>query len=154
MKNFVQTLAELNGGKLSEELTEALAELCKHCEATGKKGELKLTLKLRPAKGNHGAIHVEHEVAMKVPPFDRPVDYLFLTQSGELVREDPRQQQLPLRVVAVPEAGNVTLRQVNAAPPMAVHASTPPPPANAIPDPITGEFRAPLPVVPQAGAAA
>ena len=100
-KLFIQTLAEINAGKLVEELTDQLAELVQHCSATGKVGSLTLKLKLKPAKGSAAVIHLEHDVSVKIPEFERPADFFFVGKGNDLLREDPRQQKLDLKAVPV-----------------------------------------------------
>lgn len=88
-KPFTDTLVALRFGTLNDDLSEALNELVTKCDATGKGGELKLTIKLKPGKG--GQIEVFDDIQVKAPKEERGSSIMFATPEGNLIREDPRQ---------------------------------------------------------------
>ena len=47
---FTDTLGALRFGTLNDDLSKALHELVNACSSTGKVGDLKLTIKLKPAR--------------------------------------------------------------------------------------------------------
>lgn len=101
---FADVLRELGGGNTYDELTARLAEVVDAVAATRKVGEISIKLKVKP-NGEAGVI-VADEIKTKVPEPARGETVFFVTSGGSLVRQDPRQQDLPLRRVdaAVPGA--------------------------------------------------
>ncbi len=98
MKPFTDTLREINGGKFSEELTEAFAALILDVASTQKQGSITLNIKLKPGKGSGKVMTVEHDFDVKSPQFDRPSDYMFVAGNA-LVLDNPDQRKLDLREV-------------------------------------------------------
>lgn len=86
---FTDTVVALRFGTLNDDLTKSLNELVAICADTGKVGELKLTLKLKPGKG--GQIEVFDDIVIKAPKEERGSSIMFATPEGNLQREDPRQ---------------------------------------------------------------
>jgi hypothetical protein len=91
-RTFAQTLETLRFGTLGDELTDALRDLTAICASTGKAGELKLTIKLKPGKG--GQIEVIDDYAIKAPKEERGTTLMFATPENFLQRDDPRQLTL------------------------------------------------------------
>lgn len=89
---FTDTLNALRFGTLNDDLTKALNELVEKCAATGKVGDLKLTIKLKPGKG--GQIEVFDDIKLNAPKEERGSSIMFATPEGNLQREDPRQLQI------------------------------------------------------------
>jgi hypothetical protein len=86
---FTDTVVALRFGTLNDDLTKALNELVTVCADTGKVGELKLTIKLKPGKG--GQIEVFDDITVKAPKEEKGSSIMFATPDGNLQREDPRQ---------------------------------------------------------------
>lgn len=96
---FAAVLAEIGGGKLHARLSAQLAELTAAVADTGKKGSITLTVKVEPLKkADQHTLVVTGSSNAKVPEGDdaTPTSVFFATSAGNLVRDDPRQQQLPL----------------------------------------------------------
>lgn len=89
---FTDTLGALRFGTLNDDLSKALNELVQACSTTGKTGDLKLTIKLKPGKG--GQIEVFDDIKLNAPKEERGSSIMFATPEGNLQREDPRQMQL------------------------------------------------------------
>lgn len=107
---FTDTLNVLRFGTLNDDLTKELNELVKKCSDTGKAGELKLSIKLKPGKG--GQMEVFDDIAVKAPKEERGSTIMFATVENNLTREDPRQMNIEgLRTVDM-ETGE--LRRVGA----------------------------------------
>lgn len=99
--NFVAVLTQLRRGAAVVDASEGLAELVKSVRATGKKGKLTITIGVAPLnKGD--ALDVSAEVAVKIPKPDAGSSIFFPEDDGTLVRNDPRQGELRLTVVAEP----------------------------------------------------
>jgi hypothetical protein len=110
VRPFTDTLTNLRFGRLHDELSDALNALVAACVETQKVGTLTVTLKLKPSKG--GAIEILDEVKVKTPEFERGSSLMFPTPENNLVRSDPRQQELEgLRTV---EQSPSELRKVGA----------------------------------------
>lgn len=105
-RQFADVLRDLGGGDTYDELTARLAEVVEAVTATRKMGEISIKLKIK-ANGDSGVI-VADEIKSKVPEATRGDTVFFVTSGGSLVRQDPRQQDLPLRQVAgaIPGASN------------------------------------------------
>jgi hypothetical protein len=96
---FAAVLAEIGGGRLHARLSDKLAELTAAVAATGKKGQITLTIKVEPvAKGDHEALRVQGTVGCRIPEGDdaSPVSVFYASDSGALTRDNPNQPQLPL----------------------------------------------------------
>lgn len=100
---FADVLRDLTGGQTYEELTSALAEVVAAVLDTKKVGTLTLNLKIRP-NGDAGVM-ITDDIKSTVPVLSRGETFFFATSGGSLVRDDPRQEKLPLRQVpaAVPQ---------------------------------------------------
>ena len=96
-RQFADVLRDLGGGATYDELTARLAEVVEAVTTTRKIGEISIKLKVKP-NGDSGVI-VADEIKSKVPEPARGDTVFFVTAGGSLVRQDPRQQDLPLRRV-------------------------------------------------------
>lgn len=94
---FADVLRELGSGTTYDELTVKLGEVVEAVLATRKIGEISIKLRVKP-NGDAGVI-VADEIKTKVPEPARGETVFFATSGGSLVRQDPRQQDLPLRRV-------------------------------------------------------
>lgn len=100
---FSQQLAYINRGTLDAELTEALAEVIKAVRETGKKGAVTLTLNCSMLNTrDENTMKVTPKVARTIPELDRADTIMFVTADGDLLRDDPAQTQLDLKVIAQP----------------------------------------------------
>lgn len=97
---FADVLRDLSAGKTYDDLTAGLAELVDAVMTTRKAGELSLKLSVRPNGEN--SVRVCDDIKVKVPQPARGETLFFTTSSGSLLRNDPRQPDLPLRDVSAP----------------------------------------------------
>lgn len=110
IRPITDTLRHLEAGCLVDEASEKLSELVKAVDQTGKAGSITIKLSLR--KATAGALAVTGAVTLKKPA-EQPVEaLLFATPEGNLLTEDPRQNKLDLKPVAVESK---ELREVTAA---------------------------------------
>jgi hypothetical protein len=114
-KSFVQMLAQIGDGEaeavLSRELYELARELREQAVATmsEKKGTITLTIKLCIDKAAQ-TMAADYEVKTKEPQPPRQGSLFFFDRGGNWCRNNPRQQDLPLR--AVPDgAGTNDIRE-------------------------------------------
>lgn len=103
---FSQHLAYLERGVFDAECTEALAELVMAVKATGKPGKITVTLDLKfDSKMN--CMDIAPTVKAKVPQLDRRRTFMFPNNAGELLRDDPEQEELFRRPATVPTTPNL-----------------------------------------------
>lgn len=96
-KSFNIVLGELRFGETLDELTSKMAELVAAVGNTQKVGEITIKLKLKPGAG--GSIEITDEIKAKIPELPKGSSLFFATPENNLVRNDPRQQALPLKSV-------------------------------------------------------
>lgn len=100
IRPFAAVLQDIGSGKLTARLAAQLAELGAAVTATGKKGTITLKIEVAPPKkhATDGALIVSGASVAKIPEGDdvAPASIFFADPSGNLTRDDPRQQQLPL----------------------------------------------------------
>ena len=97
---FNETIVQINNGATLAELGEALQQVVAAVRQTGKTGSITLTLKITPAsKRTTEVLMIESQVRAKLPEPERGMTVFYATEDNRLVRNDPKQQMLPLRVV-------------------------------------------------------
>lgn len=101
MKNsFEKTLRELRNGHALSDLSEQLTAVVASVRATGKSGELRLKLAVKPAsRGETVTVLVEDEITTKLAKLDRPNTIFYSTEDNLLTRTDPRQIEMELKAV-------------------------------------------------------
>lgn len=108
---FPHVLGELRSGRTSDELSEELNRLVCACRDTNKLGEITLTLKVKPNKGDNGQYFIQDTIKVKAPVFERGETLLYGTPEGNLQRTDPHRHSNELKSVSEDSA---PLKQVNA----------------------------------------
>ena len=91
-------LNNLRYGQTQSEMSEALAEAVERARETGKQATVTLVITIKP-QGNSGQYFLTDEVKQKLPSLPKAQTIMFGTPEGNLLRDDPRQQKLPLRDV-------------------------------------------------------
>jgi hypothetical protein len=110
---FQDFIIQVNNGTTARELSEALEQVVAAVRGTGKSGAITLTLKVAPAsKGATDVLMVESHVKTRLPGPDRGMTVFFATEDNHLVRNDPKQQTLPLRVVEIEQPKRGELKEV------------------------------------------
>jgi hypothetical protein len=95
--NFFAMLQHKTGGVMLPDLDHALAELVQQVRDTGKPGQLTYTIKIR--RNAKRGIRVVDDLAVKAPKPEAGETFYFAADNGALLRNDPDQALLPLRVV-------------------------------------------------------
>lgn len=95
---------------LLDEAGSQFSDLIKAIVSTGKAGSLTLKIDVKPSTA--GALAVKATVATKKPKGLPPESLLWATPDGNLIEDDPRQNKLDLKPVAVEPARE--LKQVAA----------------------------------------
>lgn len=102
--SFSQHLAQLGKGMVDAELSEELVELVKAVRETRKKGTLTLRLSMKIEDGTEDMVRVAVEtLKTNKPEPARPAGIFWSTYDGDLLRQDPAQQDLPTLREANPE---------------------------------------------------
>lgn len=105
---FSQQIAFMSRGVLDAELTEELASVVKAVRETGKAGEITLKIKVRKLDNrNEDAVRLTPVVSAKVPQLPPYDTIMFSTGDGDLLRDDPHQQKLPLQEVKAQDRGPI-----------------------------------------------
>lgn len=99
VRPITDALRHLGAGCLIDDASDAMASLVQAVDQTGKAGSLTIKISLR--KATAGALAVTGAVTVKKPA-EPPIESLmFPTPEGNLLTEDPRQNKLDLKPVAV-----------------------------------------------------
>lgn len=102
---FADVLRDLGGGTTYDDLTAKLAEVVTAVTETRRVGELSVTIKVKP--NGEGSVIIADTIKVKVPEAPHGDSVFFVTSGGSLVRQDPRQQDLPLRRVDAADPAKV-----------------------------------------------
>lgn len=103
--NFIETLENLDDGKVLIKITKEMAAVIKAVAATKKKGDVTLKLKVSYASGH---ISVAPEIKATVPKEGNEATLFYATEDGALTKDNPAQPTLrnvdvrpsgPMRVV-------------------------------------------------------
>lgn len=108
-----QQLAYINKGTLDAEATESLARLVKAVRETGKKGSITIQIQCSMLNTrDENAVKLTPSIKLSIPELDRAETIMFSTHEGDLLRDDPDQIQMDLRVVNTsPAAAPLKLQQ-------------------------------------------
>jgi hypothetical protein len=116
-RSFSKLLEGLGEGAFHAETSETLHKLTetlfRHAVDFSKaKGTLTMTLSIEVDRD--GVVSIDPDVKTKAPKPARTKGRYWLTATGDLARENPRQQKLPLREVSMPRTRDVDLPPDNA----------------------------------------
>ena len=112
---FSQHLAYIGSGGLDAEATRLLTKLVAQVQQTRRKGTLTLTLNLSMEKDMDSVMRVQGECKVKMPAANKPTSWMFPTQSGQLLRDDPEQTSMfekPPQVIVDSETGEILDEEV------------------------------------------
>ncbi len=110
---FPETILQINNGAAVAELSDALSKVVAAVRATGKSGSITLTVKVAPAaKNSTDVLMVESQVKARMPEPERGMTIFYATEDNRLVRNDPQQQRLDLRVVEMDNQPPKQLKEV------------------------------------------
>lgn len=99
---FPRSIFEIDNGATVAEFAAALQALNAAVREVGKGGQVTLTINVTPAsKGATEVVMVQSRVKSKLPEATRRQTVFYLDDNNQLVRNDPKQQTLPLRIVDI-----------------------------------------------------
>lgn len=99
IRPFMETLGNLRDGRTIDDLAFELNQVIEGVRSTGRAGELKLTLKITPAKKGDGeVVMLADEIKTKVPK-EQASTLFFTTADNNLSRNNPRQGEMELKPV-------------------------------------------------------
>ena len=99
MRTATDVLRDIRAGEMTEELSAELALLTNAVVATGKKGHITLKISISPASKGDCAVTVVDEIKSNIPQLAKSQTLMFVSPSGSLSRQDPRQRNLELTAV-------------------------------------------------------
>lgn len=94
-RSFVDTLRDVRGGEVLEDLSDKLQELVSAVQVAGAAGELTLKITVKPMKGSTEAVVVTDDIKCKTPVIKSSGTVMFPTPEGNLQRNHPKQDDLP-----------------------------------------------------------
>ncbi len=99
MRLITDILRDIRRGAPVEEATNALADVVRAVDETGKEGSVTIILKIKPAKHGGPEKTIIAEVKAKKPLSEIAPAVFFSDAEGDLHRVDPRQEEMPLNEV-------------------------------------------------------
>ncbi|QKJ67461.1 hypothetical protein HQN60_12515 [Deefgea piscis] len=99
MRSATDTLRDIAGGELVEDLGEVIRELNTAISLVdnGKGGSITVKINIKPAGRQSGAMRVGYDIKLSKPSQPRRESIMFGTPEGDLLATDPTQRQLDLR---------------------------------------------------------
>ncbi len=94
MKLITAILRDIRKRSPVEEATQALAEVVRAVDETGKPGQVSITLTVKPAKHGGPEKTIQCEVKAKRPIADIAPAIFFSDEDGDLHRVDPTQEEM------------------------------------------------------------
>jgi hypothetical protein len=104
-RSFVDTIRDVRGGQVLEDMDAKLQELVRAVQETGASGELVLKVSVAPMKGSTEAVVVKDDIKSKLPVIKSAGTVLFPTPEGNLQRSHHRQDDLPGITLAAARTG-------------------------------------------------
>ncbi len=110
VRPFAELMMLLDHGVAHAEASRALHDLVAAVRDAGKKGSMSIVLTVSPLKGSDAQVVVGAQVTAKPPKSEPAAAVFFLDDTGNLVRNDPRQLEMDgLRVVEPKPAKTVNV---------------------------------------------
>jgi hypothetical protein len=99
-RGCLNLLDQHQNGSIISDVSEAYRKVVEATQLTGKGGEVTLKIKITPPnKTVSRFIGIAMEVTTKIPKAPPYISIWYVGNDGELLRDDPNQQKLDLRVV-------------------------------------------------------
>lgn len=104
------SLCRLESGGVLEDFNDKLAKVVAKCMNLGKKGTISLTIAFKPEGSKK--MEIAAKIEAKPPKNDIPSTFLFATDRGQLLAQDPDQRELDLRIIPLHERDRSNVRDV------------------------------------------
>lgn len=104
-RSFVDTLRDVRGGGVIEDLDGKLQELVRAVQETGGSGQITLVVAVKPMRGSTEAVVVTDDIKSKLPVIKSAGTVMFPTPEGNLSRSHPKQEDLPGITLAASRVG-------------------------------------------------
>ncbi len=96
--DFLSTVADMRAGAVLMDVNDKFNELMDAVRATSSKGEIQITLKIKPTKlafgGSVAEVEIEHTVKTKKPELKVGTATFYVSEEGRLTRDTPGQEAL------------------------------------------------------------
>lgn len=113
MSSILDVLSQIRGGAALIDANKELREVVMAVKSTGKKGSITLKIDIEPDKTDDTVVTFQPDVTKKVPKKAYAKGLFYVSDNGDVSREDPRQQELELeRQEKLAEQGATALKQV------------------------------------------
>ena len=100
-KTFLDVVTAHQSGDCISDLSAAIKQVTAAVQLTGRAGKVTLEMLLRPASGGSRAtIIFETDIKTKIPKAEAQGSIFFADDDYNLVRDDPNQKKLDLRIAA------------------------------------------------------
>lgn len=109
---FNHVVNTLRSGACAHELSSALHVCVETARETGKAAKLILEISIKP-NGHSGQYEISDVMKTKLPKIDQGVTIVFGTPDGNLIREDPRQQDLKLKRVPLENTSDLIYKSLS-----------------------------------------
>ena len=93
VRQFTDVIRDMRFGETLDELSQEFNKLVQAVENTGRPGEMIFSIKLKPSTA--GSLELTDLVKVKLPAPKKGTSLFFATPEGNLVRNDPRQADIP-----------------------------------------------------------
>ena len=94
-KQLIEVLSVVGGGELASRAADLLTEAGMAVAETGKAGYVSIKINIRP--NGQGSVLMDGDATAKIPKRKIIDSLFFVTTGGQFLRNDPAQEQLPLR---------------------------------------------------------
>lgn len=99
MDMYLQTVKDIDKGRLCEDLAEKFADLIGKVKERGKSGSITLSLKIKPLDEDAESVSVVAGVKVAEPAKPERASIFFTTDENSLVRDNPKQAEMKLEPV-------------------------------------------------------
>ena len=96
---FYDFLREHRNGVTHDDISDALQDLVSAVVTEGKAGKLTVTINIKPAGRESGALEVSTEIKSAPPKATPGTSIFFASPENNLIRHDPRQATMELREI-------------------------------------------------------
>lgn len=93
-QSLPDVLGLVRGGYALHDASKKLAEVIQAVKATGKPGEVTLTIKISPDKTDDRIFTLKPSVKAKIPEKGYAEGHVFIDSTGRITKEDPAQMDL------------------------------------------------------------